>query len=56
MKRKDYMKPAMQVVELQHRTMLLQYGSPEPQNRSVRSRSSIRNWEPAETTEEDIYM
>ena len=52
MKRKDYMKPSMQVIELQQRTMLLQ----DSPNRSVRSRSSIRNWEPAETTEEDIYM
>ena len=49
MKRKDYEKPAMRVVELQHRTMLLE-ASP------VGTKSAIDDWGNGGTTNEDIYM
>jgi len=50
MKRKDYEKPAMRVVELQHRTMLLQASG------NVGTKSTINNWGDGGTTDEDIYM
>ena len=40
----------MQVVELQHRTMLLQASNP------VRGGNSINDWGNGGTTDEDIYM
>ena len=49
MKRKEYRKPTMNVVELQHRTMLLQ-ASP------VGTKSTINDWGDGGTTDEDIYM
>ena len=49
MKRKDYEKPTMQVVELQHRTMLLQ-ASP------VGTKSTINDWGDGGSTNDDIYM
>ena len=52
MKRKDYERPTMKVVELRHRTMLLQ-ASP---NDSVSPKASINNWQDGGTDTEDIYM
>ena len=49
MKRKDYRKPTMQVVELQHRTRLLHASS-------VGAKSAIDDWNDGGTTNEDIYM
>ena len=49
MKRKDYRKPTMKVVELQHRTMLLQ-ASP------VDTKSTINDWGDGGSTNDDIYM
>ena len=49
MTRKDYERPTMKVVELQHRTTLLQ-SSP------VGAKNSIDNWNDGGTTSEDIYM
>lgn len=53
MKKKQYQEPATMVVELQHKTQLLQAsGEPEP----VRGGSRINNWKDGGTTDEDIYM
>ena len=52
MKKKQYENPATTVVELQHKTMLLQTSDPEP----VRGGHRINNWRNGGTDEEDIYM
>ena len=50
MKRKDYHKPTMQVVELRQRTMLLHASDP------VGSKSVIEDWNDGGTTNDEIYM
>ncbi|MBQ3300633.1 MAG: hypothetical protein IJH04_00510 [Eggerthellaceae bacterium] len=50
MKRKDYERPTMRVVEIQQRGMLMVSGDP------VRGGNSINNWGDGGTTDEDIYM
>ena len=52
LKRKDYKKPTMKVVELQYRTMLLQ-ASP---NENVTPKSSIDDWQDGGTTNDEITM
>ena len=54
MKRKDYEKPAMQIVQLGRHEMLLQSGGDSQQN--VGSTTSIDNWNDGGTTNEDIYL
>ena len=49
MKRKDYVKPAMQVVKLQHHGMLMTSGE-------VGAKSSINDWGNGGTTDDEIYM
>ncbi|MBO4565226.1 MAG: hypothetical protein J5720_07310 [Bacteroidaceae bacterium] len=49
MKKKDYEKPTMQVVKLQHVPQLLQ-GS------QVGAKSDIKDWENEEVTQESIYF
>ena len=49
MKKKDYEKPTMQVVQL-HRVTLLLQGSP------VGAQSTIKEWEEGEATNEEIYF
>ena len=50
--KREYRRLAMRVVELQHRTMLLQMSDPKP----VRGGNSINDWGNGGTTNEDIYM
>ena len=45
MKRKDYQKPTMQVVKLQHRTMLLQASGGVGANRSGYGAATEDEWE-----------
>lgn len=49
MKRKDYEKPTMQVVELQQRGLLMTSGK-------VGSTNSINDWGDGGSDNEDIYM
>ena len=49
MKRKDYDKPTMQVVELQQRGLLMTSGK-------VGSTNSINGWGDGGTDDEDIFM
>jgi len=51
MKRKDYEKPTMTIVKLQHHGMLMTSNT-EP----VQVGNRINNWGNGGTTDEDIYM
>ena len=49
MKRKDYQKPTMRVVKLQHQSHILS-GS------DVKSKASIKNWDDGGTTNDEVEM
>ena len=50
MKRKDYERPRMRVVEIQQRGLLMVSGDP------VRGGNSINDWGDGGTNNEEIYM
>ena len=50
MKKKLYEKPAMKVIKIQQRGMLMVSGDP------VQGGNSINGWGDGGTTDEDIYM
>ena len=52
MKKKNYQEPATAVIELRHRSHLLQGTGPK----NVRTQSSINDWEEGDETNEDIYF
>ena len=52
MKKKNYQEPATAVIELRHRSQLLQGTTQQ----NLRTQSSINDWEEGDETNEDIYF